>query len=66
MYKRQVGHLDLEGVAVGMDLGQIEGGQFVGAESLEPAGRIGERHAGDPLHILARADACLLYTSRCV
>src|SRR6266571_3992109 len=50
-----VRHLDLETVAVGPDLIEIDRLQSPAAEALIPARRIGERHPGRDLHIFGGA-----------
>ena len=50
-----VGELDLETVTIRPDLGEIDAFQGRPPEAFEPPGGIGERHAGDKLYILGRA-----------
>src|SRR5205814_5293932 len=52
-----VRHLDLETVAVGPDVVQINGLKRASAETFVTAGRIAERHAGDDLHVFGGAFA---------
>src|SRR5882672_8907928 len=42
-----IGHLDLEGVAVGAHALRSDRGERLAAPALEPAGRVAHRHAGD-------------------
>ena len=50
-------HLDLEAVAVGSDRIEIDALQRAPTKTLETAGRVADRHAGDPLDILRGAHA---------
>ena len=52
-----VRQLDLKAVAVGLDPVEVNRLKRATPETLETAGRVGERHAGDGAHVFARKHA---------
>ena len=49
-----VRHFDLEAVAVGADLVEVDGFEGAPAKTFVAAGRVGEGHAGDDAHVVGR------------